>query len=179
MVCYLQYYYPAERRLIPLQKGHYLWILNITYVTCYVCLHSKLIYYLSPVWQKAWTVQWLFFSYLCILQDLATRKMIGLGKQRDGLYHLVALANKKSTNNSPSNNQPTCNLTTKSTDLWHSRLGHLSPSRLRFIAKKFLNISIQSNNACIVCSLAKQSRLPFNPSSISSVKAFDIIHCDI
>jgi transposase InsO family protein len=105
--------------------------------------------------------------------------MIGLGKQRDGLYHLVALADKKSTNNSPSNNQPTCNLTIKSTDLWRSRLGHLSPSRLRFIAKKILNISIQSNNACIVCPLAKQSRLPFNPCLISSVKAFDIIHCDI
>lgn len=120
-----------------------------------------------------------FFPYLCILQDLATRKMIGLGKQRDGLYHLVALADKKSTSNSPSNNQPTCNLTTKPTDLWHSRLGHLSPSRLRFIAKNFLNISIQSNNACLVCPLTTQSRLPFNPSSISSVKAFDIIHCDI
>lgn len=120
-----------------------------------------------------------FFPYLCILQDLATRKMIGLGKQRDGLYHLVALADKKSTSNSPSNNQPTCNLTTKPTDLWHSRLGRLSPSRLRFIAKNFLNISIQSNNACLVCPLTTQSRLPFNPSSISSVKAFDIIHCDI
>nr|TKS00123.1 hypothetical protein D5086_0000186040 [Populus alba] len=31
-----------------------------------------------------------------VLCDLATRRMIGLGKQRDGLYYLVAIATKKS-----------------------------------------------------------------------------------
>ncbi|RVW71516.1 Retrovirus-related Pol polyprotein from transposon TNT 1-94 [Vitis vinifera] len=63
-----------------------------------------------------------------------------LGKQRDGLYYLVALATEKSlTNHSSSTNQPACNLAISSTDLWHSRLGHVSPSRLSFIAKNFLN----------------------------------------
>jgi hypothetical protein len=38
---------------------------------------------------------------------------------------------------------------------------------------------IQSNNACLVCPLAKQSHLPFSSSSISYVEAFDIIHCGI
>ncbi|RVW79188.1 Retrovirus-related Pol polyprotein from transposon RE1 [Vitis vinifera] len=53
--------------------------------------------------------------------DLATRKMIGLGKQRDGLYYLVALAMEKSlTNHSSSTNQPACNLAISSTDLWHT-----------------------------------------------------------
>lgn len=48
-----------------------------------------------------------FFPYWCILQDLATRGTIGLGKQRNGLYYLVALATKKSlTNHSSSTNQP-------------------------------------------------------------------------
>ncbi|KAL6350529.1 hypothetical protein AAG906_019176 [Vitis piasezkii] len=94
--------------------------------------------------------------------DLATRRTIGLGKQRDGLYYLVALATEKSlTNHSSSTNQPACNLAISSTDLWHSRLGHVSPSRLSFIAKNFLNFSVQSNNACPICPLAKQSRLPF------------------
>ncbi|RVW76463.1 Retrovirus-related Pol polyprotein from transposon TNT 1-94 [Vitis vinifera] len=95
--------------------------------------------------------------------DLATRRTIGLGKQRDGLYYLVALATEKSlTNHSSSTNQPACNLAISSTDLWHSRLGHVSPSRLSFIAKNFLNFSVQSNNACPICPLAKQSRLPFD-----------------
>ncbi|RVW95625.1 Retrovirus-related Pol polyprotein from transposon TNT 1-94 [Vitis vinifera] len=102
-----------------------------------------------------------FFPYWCILQDLATRRTIGLGKQRDGLYYLVALATEKSlTNHSSSTNQPACNLAISSTDLWHSRLSH-------------------SNNACPICPLAKQSRLPFGTSAISSTKPFEIIHCEI
>ena len=48
-----------------------------------------------------------FFPYWCILQDLATRRTIGLGKQCDGLYYLVALATEKSLTNrsSPTNLQ--------------------------------------------------------------------------
>jgi hypothetical protein len=33
-----------------------------------------------------------FFPYWCIIQDLAMKTTIGLGKQRGGLYYLVALA---------------------------------------------------------------------------------------
>ena len=103
-----------------------------------------------------------------------------MGKQHDRLYYLVALATKKSlTNHSSSINQPSCNLAISSTDLWHSRLGHVSPSHLSFIANNFLNFSVQSNNACPICSLTKQSRLPFGTSAISSTKPFEIIHCDI
>ena len=122
-----------------------------------------------------------FFPHWCVLQDLATRRMIGLGKKRDGLYYLAALTTRKirTTSHSSPNHQPTCNLTTSSIDLWHSRLGHISHSRLSFIAKNFLKISIQSNNACRICPLAKQHRLPFGTSEISSKKPFDLIHCDI
>ena len=103
-----------------------------------------------------------------------------MGKQHDRLYYLVALATEKSlTNHSLSTNQIAWNLAIFSTDLWHSYLGHLSPSRLTFIAKNFLNFSIQSNNACPICPLAKQSRLPFDTSVISSAKPFEIIHYDI
>ena len=85
-----------------------------------------------------------FFPHWCVLQDLATRRIIGLGKQLDGLYYLAALITRKirTTSHSSPNHQPTCNLTTSSTDLWHSRLGHISHSRLSFIAKKFLKFSI-------------------------------------
>ncbi|KAI9173831.1 hypothetical protein LWI28_007225 [Acer negundo] len=112
-----------------------------------------------------------FFPYWCVLQDLATRRMIGLGKQRDGLYYLVALTTQKSnTNTSSPTDRPTCYLALSSTNLWHHRLGHVSPSRLSFIAKNFFNLSVQSNNACPICPLAKQSRLPFSPSVISSAR---------
>jgi hypothetical protein len=55
----------------------------------------------------------------------------------------------------------------------------MSPPHLSFIAKKFSNFFVQSNNTCLICLLAKQSRLPFSPSVISSIKPFKIIHCDI
>ncbi|RVW29060.1 Retrovirus-related Pol polyprotein from transposon RE2 [Vitis vinifera] len=71
-------------------------------------------------------------------KDLTTRTTIGLGEQRDGLYYLVALASKKPKTQTPSAAATSCR----------------SPSS-------------QSNNACDVCALAKQRRLPFSVSSIS------------
>jgi hypothetical protein len=80
----------------------------------------------------------IFFPYWCLLQDLVTSRMIGLGKQHNRLYYLVALATKQNmTNPSSTITQPTCHFTISSTDLWHNRLGHTSPSRLCFIAKIF------------------------------------------
>ena len=70
-------------------------------------------------------------------------------------------------------------LTISLTDLWHKRLGHISPHRLSFIAHQFLNFYVQSSHVCPICPLAKQSRLPFSSSVISSIKPFEIIHCDI
>ncbi|KAM1627395.1 hypothetical protein ACFX1R_017067 [Malus domestica] len=116
-----------------------------------------------------------FFPYWCILQDLATKKTIGLGKQRGGLYYLVALLSDRST---PSV-KPSCSLVTSSTELWHRRLGHISPSRLEFMAKNILHIPFKLNDACDICPLAKQHRLPFGISSITTKKPFDLIHCDI
>jgi hypothetical protein len=152
---------------------------------------------------------------------LRTKKTIGLGKQRDGLYYLVALASQTPKHQPPSaaTTLPSSQVAS-STALWHRRLGHLSSSRLYFMAKHLLNFSFQSNNACDfcalakqsrlpfsvrhlsssrldfmvkhllnfsfqsnnacdVCALAKQSRLPFSVSSISFVRPFELIHCDI
>ncbi|RVW68050.1 Retrovirus-related Pol polyprotein from transposon RE1 [Vitis vinifera] len=103
-------------------------------------------------------------------KDLTTRTTIGLGEQRDGLYYLVALASEKPKTQTPSAAATSCrspsSQVTSSTALWHRRLGHLSSSRLDFMAKHLLNFPFQSNNACDVCALAKQRRLPF--SSIPS-----------
>nr|KYP65699.1 Retrovirus-related Pol polyprotein from transposon TNT 1-94 [Cajanus cajan] len=119
-----------------------------------------------------------FFPQSCVLQDLMTGTTIGLGEQRDGLYYLV-------TQSYPVNSyyqiclyfQPyTSN---PSSILWHRCLGHLSYSRLDFLAKKFLHFCLEKTNNCNICALARQTRLPFPPSSISSVKPFELIHCDI
>ena len=106
-----------------------------------------------------------------------------MGEQRDELYYLVALASEKPKPQTPSAAATSCcspsSQVTSSTILWHRRLGHLSSSRLDFMAKHLLNFPFQSNNACDVCALAKQSRLPFSISSISSIRPFELIHCDI
>jgi hypothetical protein len=101
-----------------------------------------------------------FFPYWCILQDLAMKTTIGLGKQRGGLYYLVALA---STIPTPKF-QPSVAVATRSsysqvissTELWHRRLGHLSSSRLNFMAKNLLNFPFKFKDAYDICVLSKQ-----------------------
>jgi len=115
-----------------------------------------------------------FFPQLCILQDLMTGMTIGLGEQQDGIYYLVSMnkTHKVYTIKAASTSNT-------SSILLHKRLGHLSSSRLDFMAKNLLHFPFKQNNDCIFCALAKQSRLPFSTSSISSDKPFELIHCDI
>jgi len=121
-----------------------------------------------------------FFPYWCILQNLTT---IGLGKQRGRLYYLTALASTTPRPTIKSSaaiaSRPSCSHIISSTDLWHRRLGHLSSSRLDFMAETLLHFPFKLKNACEVCALSKQCRLPFSTSSLSSVRSFELIYCDI
>ncbi|CAL2242392.1 unnamed protein product [Prunus armeniaca] len=64
-----------------------------------------------------------FFPSWVLLQDLVSKTTIGVGKRRGDLYYLVALASTTSDDRPSS-----CHLLTTSTNLWHRRLGHLSPA---------------------------------------------------
>ena len=124
-----------------------------------------------------------FLPHWCILQDLMTRTTIGLGEQRDKHYYLVALASEKPKPQIPSaattsSHSPSSQVTSSSA-LSHRRLGQMSSSRLDFMAKRLLNFPFQSNNSCDVCAIARECRLPFPVSSISYVRPFELIHCDI
>ncbi|KAH9786417.1 retrovirus-related pol polyprotein from transposon RE2 [Citrus sinensis] len=116
-------------------------------------------------------------------KDLTTRTTIGLGEQRDGLYYLVALASEKPKPQTPSVAATSCcspsSQVTSSTVLWHRRLGHLSSSRLNFMAKHLLKFPFQSNNACDVCALAKQCRLPFSSIPSPSLSSDPVIPLSI
>jgi len=100
-----------------------------------------------------------FFPYWCILQDLATKTTIGLGKQRGGLYYLVALASPTLTPKFQSSaaiaTKSFCSHVISFTELWHRRLGHLSSSRLNFMANNLLNFPFKLNDACDICALSK------------------------
>lgn len=63
-------------------------------------------------------------------------------------------------------------------ELWHHRLGHSSVSRMKFLNKKVPGI-VEYDFSCIICSLAKQKKLPFPNNHLFSEKTFDLIHCDV
>lgn len=92
--------------------------------------------------------------------------MIGTGTERERLYYLDQA--KEGTCNSVHTHNP---------NLWHQRLGHplskISTS-FSFSLNKFCN-----TDKCSICPLAKQTRLFFPLSSISSESRFDLIHVNI
>jgi len=59
------------------------------------------------------------------MQDLATERMIGSGKQFGGLYHI-----------SPSPIKSSAQQVSQSSNLWHLCLGHPSFSRFKFLAEQ-------------------------------------------
>jgi len=65
--------------------------------------------------------------------------------------------------------------------LWHSRLGHVSSSRLRFLASTGVlgNLKTCDIFYCSGCNLAKFSALPFNQSISVSSSPFDLIHSNV
>ena len=65
--------------------------------------------------------------------------------------------------------------------LWHSHLGHVSASRLQFLASIGALGNVKSSNIsdCCGCKLAKFSALPFNKSTSVSLAPFDLVHSDV
>ncbi|KAF7112856.1 hypothetical protein RHSIM_RhsimUnG0185000 [Rhododendron simsii] len=68
---------------------------------------------------------------------------------------------------------------TPTIDIWHWRLGHPSHHRLSELAKNVPSISCSNKYVCDVCPQAKQTKLSFPTSSISSNNPFQLIHVDI
>ena len=94
--------------------------------------------------------------------------MIGEGKQYNGLYYLLTTQNTRQANT-------ICH----APNLWHQRLKHPSSFPLQLISQNNPEISLASHDICNVCPIAKQTRLIFPNSVISSTKPFELIHCDI
>ena len=133
----------------------------------------------------------IFLSNLCFIQDLLQWKMIGLGKQRGGLYILQQSSSPclpapqvLSTCIDSNKTLYSSNSVRHSNDsfhVWHCRLGHPSSTRMSFISKflPFVSGSVNSVHDCKICPLAKQKRLPFPNNNNLSTSAFDILHVDI
>jgi hypothetical protein len=98
-----------------------------------------------------------------------------VGEEKDGLFYLMKIPGKSSTNSRTFH----VSLKDPSTDLWHFRLGHLSSPRLNLLHNLIPSISVDSNKVCNVCPLAKQKHLSFPISNKVSKFPFDLVHIDI
>ncbi|XP_039045779.1 uncharacterized protein LOC120185691 [Hibiscus syriacus] len=132
-----------------------------------------------------------FYPELCILQDLSTGKMKGIGRESRGLYFfdsstfdsgIFSVPHCHSFSCTPALGSSKCmNLSTiNNTKIWHARLGHPSFSSLHKIPYlQSYKFDVDSVHKCSICPLAKQSRLLF-PHSISRASTpFDLIHIDL
>lgn len=125
---------------------------------------------------KSLTCCFIFLGDMCFIQDLLHWKMIGLGKELQGLYFLQDTATQCSS-------QITTPLPSIAsavrTDLWHIRLGHPFDQKLYILNKTVPIVSCNNNEPCMVCPLAKQKKLPFPASQHVVDCAFALIHIDI
>lgn len=98
----------------------------------------------------------LFFSSICVFQDLSTKRLIGMGEVRDGLYYYRPLH--------PLLHKALPSDLACDPSLWHHQLR--DPSI--FCLNKTINIS-SSKFHCDVCVRAKQPRLPFKSIPIKAL----------
>ena len=142
----------------------------------------KLALNLVSVSQLCKAGNWVFFSdSVCVIQDQHTQRVIGTGRRLGELYVLENL--KVSVVAASSIDLSSFRLSPLSSQfyLWHSRLGHVSVSRLRFLVSSGAlgHVNTSDISDCSGCKLAKFSALPFNKSVSYSVAPFDIIHSDV
>jgi len=111
----------------------------------------------------------------------ATQKLIGTSRRENGLYILdelkVPVAAAAAATTTVDLSSFRLSLSSSSFYLWHSRLGHVSSSRLRFLAstRALGNLKTCDISDCSGCKLAKFSALPFNQSISVSSSPFDLI----
>lgn len=61
--------------------------------------------------------------------------------------------------------------------LWHARLGHVAHKRLKHVDG--ISKCDYAYLICFVCSIAKQTKIPFPTSRISTMEVFDLINIDL
>ncbi|KAK2994898.1 hypothetical protein RJ640_001881 [Escallonia rubra] len=110
-----------------------------------------------------------FWQNFFVIQDLHSRRLIGVGRERNGLYYLEPIKGGKA-------------LTARNTisaNTWHLRLGHLPVNRISLIPDLSVSFDCKKTSFCDVCYKAKQTRLSFPLSMNKTQHVFIWIHCDI
>ncbi|GJU75733.1 hypothetical protein Tco_1272803 [Tanacetum coccineum] len=140
-----------------------------------------------------------FYEQLCVIQDLKTRKVLGLGKKKASLYHLLNLPLDQIhaqlsfmvvsaledcslysffSNCSVPNNYAFSVFNNKYS-LWNHRLGHVSNTTLKHIPVISKCVSHAANESCLTCPMAKFAKLPYSFSDSHAKTPFQLVHIDI
>lgn len=111
------------------------------------------------------------FPNFCVFQGLYNGKVMGIGRENNGLY--ILQREEKSTIGEAILKDA------DSGELWHLRLGHPSIGAMYNIPsiRNKVNDNIQEH--CSVCPMAKQSRLKFPSSESKSNSIFQLVHVDL
>nr|GEU96798.1 retrovirus-related Pol polyprotein from transposon TNT 1-94 [Tanacetum cinerariifolium] len=130
-----------------------------------------------------------------VLVDLATRKVLGLGKRKGGLYHflnipldqihtklqkMVVTAMEDCTlfsivSNSV-NHKYAAGVFFDSYNSWHHRIGHVSDSNLKHIPCVSVTKANEKLDSCMSCPMAKFAKLPYALSDSHALEPFNLIH---
>ena len=105
------------------------------------------------------------------INDKATKKLLAMGRTRDGLYCLEdpKLQVFYSTRQNSA-----------SSEVWHRRLGHANDEVLQQLSSlKSIIINKAVKTMCEACHLGKSTRLPFMLSTFTASKPLERIHCDL
>ncbi|KAJ4751619.1 Retroelement pol polyprotein-like [Rhynchospora pubera] len=109
-----------------------------------------------------------FTHGLCVVQDLISRMLIGVGEMKDGIYYYHAVTPV----------QANCAMKQKNSMLWHRRMGHPS----MYVTNLLAGVNDDGCNfksVCEICLQAKQTRDVFPVSQNKVAAVFDLIHCDV
>jgi hypothetical protein len=108
-----------------------------------------------------------FFPSYCVFQDLKTKRMIGGGFEKDGLYYFRPFHNSI----------PSALRSSVSPYQWHCRLGH--PSFLN-LQKLVPSLSDFSSFNCETCELSKHHRATFKlRNDEPCLHPFELVHSDV
>ena len=115
-----------------------------------------------------------FFPSHCVFQDLITGRMIGSGREENGLYLLESQDQQQVAHHTTQTRSTTGDIM-----LWHRRLGHPSFNLLKHLFPTLSSNQNVSIFRCEDCELGKHHRASFYPSNNKSTVPFCLIHSDV
>ncbi|KAJ0105972.1 hypothetical protein Patl1_17577 [Pistacia atlantica] len=105
---------------------------------------------------------------ICAIQDRTSRKLIGAGERREGVYFFKGVASAHAFKAKG----------VGSSELWHMRMGHPSFKVLEIIPEVG-SLGRNNNKACDICFRVKQTRETFPSSDNRAKECFELIHSDL